>query len=163
MAELGPPHFDEADKAFAEEIRKTLSPQEIASIWRTIGMPDSGAPLADFLVPLDAKRNPAIGSTDVGDVFLGGADGAGRMRRRWRSARRSTPGRWSRRGKQPAAHKAMVHVAKAMAATGAAVLSDPRADGGGEGRSPAHGSARRAMSRRCQPEVMPPLTMSLGG
>jgi aminobenzoyl-glutamate utilization protein B len=26
------------------------------------------AALADFLVPLDANRNPAIGSTDVGDV-----------------------------------------------------------------------------------------------
>src|SRR3569623_1938699 len=25
-------------------------------------------PLADFLVPLDAKRNPLVGSTDVGDV-----------------------------------------------------------------------------------------------
>ena len=25
-------------------------------------------PLADFLVPLDARRNPLIGSTDVGDV-----------------------------------------------------------------------------------------------
>ena len=31
-------------------------------------MDPTDRPLADFIVPLDAKRNPLIGSTDVGDV-----------------------------------------------------------------------------------------------
>ena len=31
-------------------------------------MDPTDRPLADFIVPLDAKRNPQIGSTDVGDV-----------------------------------------------------------------------------------------------
>src|SRR3979490_1202903 len=68
MQELGPPHFDEADKDFAAKIQSTLSDKDIASVYYTIGMAPTDRPLADFLVPMDAKRNPQIGSTDVGDV-----------------------------------------------------------------------------------------------
>ncbi len=68
MEELGPPHFDAADRAFATEIRSTLSDGDIDAVFRAIGLPRTEAPLADFLVPLDAPRNPAVGSTDVGDV-----------------------------------------------------------------------------------------------
>ncbi|MGL4494920.1 MAG: M20 family metallopeptidase, partial [Beijerinckiaceae bacterium] len=68
MEDLGPPPFDETDRAFAGQIRSTLSPQEIATVWQTIGMEDTGAALADFTTPADARRNPMIGSTDVGDV-----------------------------------------------------------------------------------------------
>jgi aminobenzoyl-glutamate utilization protein B len=68
MEELGPPHFDQADNEFAAKIRSTLTEQDIASVYRAIGMEPTDRPLADVLVPLDAKRNPLIGSTDVGDV-----------------------------------------------------------------------------------------------
>src|SRR3569623_3640401 len=68
MEELGPPHFDDADKGFASQIRATLSDKDIASVYYAIGMEPTDRPLADFLVPLDAKRNPLVGSTDVGDV-----------------------------------------------------------------------------------------------
>ncbi|MFX7548795.1 hypothetical protein ABTJ50_20870, partial [Acinetobacter baumannii] len=48
--------------------RATLSDKDIASVYYAIGMEPTDRPLADFLVPLDAKRNPLVGSTDVGDV-----------------------------------------------------------------------------------------------
>ena len=160
MEELGPPHFDDADRAFAAEIRKTLSPQEIASIWRTIGLPDSGAPLADFLVPRDAKRNPAIGSTDIGDVSWA----VPTVQAHAPTVAIGTPFHtWQvvTQGKTPAAHKAMVHVAKAMAATGAAVLSNPALMDAAKADHKARLGAEGYVSP-LPPEVKPPLTMSLG-
>src|SRR3979490_930913 len=62
MQELDPPHFDETDKDFAAKIQSTLSDKDIASVYYTIGMDPTDRPLADFLVPMDAKRNPQIGS-----------------------------------------------------------------------------------------------------
>lgn len=124
LEELGAPHFDETDRAFARDIRSTLSPQEIASSWRSIGLPETDAPLADFVVPLDAPRNPMIGSTDVGDVSWV----VPTVQAHAPTVAIGTPFHtWQvvAQGKSPAAHKAMVQVAKAMAATGAAVLSDP--------------------------------------
>lgn len=124
LEELGAPHFDETDRAFARGIRSTLSPQEIASSWRSIGLPETDAPLADFVVPLDAPRNPMIGSTDVGDVSWV----VPTVQAHAPTVAIGTPFHtWQvvAQGKSPAAHKAMVQVAKAMAATGAAVLSDP--------------------------------------
>lgn len=161
MEELGPPHFDDADRAFAEAIRKTLQPQEIASIWRTIGMEDSGAPLADFLVPLDAKRNPAIGSTDIGDVSWA----VPTVQAHAPTVAIGTPFHtWQvvAQGKTPAAHKAMVHVAKAMAATGAAVLLDPALMAAAKADHKKKLGAEGYTSP-LPPEVQPPLTMSLGG
>src|SRR5258705_8928344 len=68
MEELGPPHFDEADKDFAGKIRSTLTEKDIGTVYYSIGMEPTDRPLADFIVPLDAKRNPQIGSTDVDDA-----------------------------------------------------------------------------------------------
>ena len=161
MEELGPPHFDDADRAFAQEIRKTLQPQEIASIWRTIGMEDTGAPLADFLVPMDAKRNPAIGSTDIGDVSWA----VPTVQAHAPTVAIGTPFHtWQvvAQGKTPAAHKAMVHVAKAMAATGAAVLLDPALMAAAKADHKKRLGAEGYTSP-LPPEVKPPLTMSLGG
>ena len=160
MEELGAPHFDDADKAYAEKIRATLSPQEIASIWRTIGMPDTGAPLADFLVPRDAKRNPAIGSTDIGDVSWA----VPTVQAHAPTVAMGTPFHtWQvvAQGKSPAAHKAMVHVAKAMAATGAAVLSDPSLMAAAKADHKAR-LGKEGYTSPLPPEVKPPLTMSLG-
>src|SRR6195952_1742371 len=38
MQELGPPHFDDADKDFAAKIQATLSDKDIASVYYSIGM-----------------------------------------------------------------------------------------------------------------------------
>jgi aminobenzoyl-glutamate utilization protein B len=124
MEELGPPHFDQADNEFASKIRSTLTEQDIASVYRAIGMEPTDRPLADFLVPLDAKRNPLIGSTDVGDVSWvvptvqvhSPTVAIGTPFHTWQVVAQ---------GKTPAAHKAMVQAAKAMAGLGIKALTEP--------------------------------------
>jgi aminobenzoyl-glutamate utilization protein B len=124
MEELGPPHFDAEDEAFARKIRATLTEKDIASVYHAIGMDPTDRPLADFLVPLDAKRNPLIGSTDVGDVSWvvptaqvhAPTVAIGTPFHTWQVVAQ---------GKSPAAHKAMVQAAKAMARLGVEALTQP--------------------------------------
>ena len=160
MEELGPPHFDEADRAFARDIQATFTPGDIEAVMRTVGLKRYDAPLADFLVPRDAKRNPAIGSTDVGDVSWvvptvqahAPTVAVGTPFHTWQVVAQ---------GKAPAAHKAMVQVAKAMAATGAAVLTDPDLRAAAKAdlleRTGEHGYRSPLPA-----EVEPPLAMSVG-
>ena len=124
MQDLGPPRFDEADAQFAAKIQSTLTDKDIESVYYAIGMDPSDRPLADFLVPLDAKRNPLIGSTDVGDVswIAPTAQVTGAC---WAIG---TPGHsWQvvAQGKSPAAHKSMLHAAKSLAATALDVVHTP--------------------------------------
>src|SRR4051794_3416874 len=124
MEELGPPHFDDVDKGFATEIRATLSDKDIESVYYAIGMEPTERPLADFLVPLDAKRNPLVGSTDVGDVSWvvptvqvhAPTVAIGTPFHTWQVVAQ---------GKSAHAHKAMVQAAKAMAGIGIKALRDP--------------------------------------
>ena len=124
MEELGPPHFDDADKDFAAKIRSTLTEKDIASVYHAIGMDVTDRPLADFIVPLDAKRNPLIGSTDVGDVSWvvptaqvhAPTIAIGTPLHTWQVVAQ---------GKSSHAHKAMVQAAKAMAALGIKALTEP--------------------------------------
>ena len=160
MDELGPPRFDEADRDFARKIRATLSPQEISAVWHSIGMPETDAPLADFLVPLDAKRNPAIGSTDVGDVSWV----VPTVQVHAPSVAIGTPFHtWQivAQGKTPAAHKAMTQAAKAMAALGAALVSDAQLLAAAKADLAAR-TARTPYVCPIPPEVGPPLDMSVG-
>src|SRR5260370_24468944 len=114
MEDLGPPRFDEAEKEFAKKMRSTLTEKDIASVYHAIGMDPTDRPLADFIVPLDARRNPLIGSTDVGDVSWvvptvqvhSPTVAIGTPFHTWQVVAQ---------GKSPAAHKAMVQAAKAMA------------------------------------------------
>jgi aminobenzoyl-glutamate utilization protein B len=124
MKDLGPPRFDAADEEFAVKIRSTLTEKDIASVYHAIGMDPTDRPLADFLVPLDAKRTPLIGSTDVGDVSWvvptvqvhAPTVAIGTPFHTWQIVAQ---------GKSPAAHKAMVQAAKAMAGLGVKALSEP--------------------------------------
>jgi metal-dependent amidase/aminoacylase/carboxypeptidase family protein len=68
LQHLGPPPFDQADRDFARKIQATLTEEDIESAFRRAGMPIKDVPLCDEIVPLDAKRAPMLGSTDVGDV-----------------------------------------------------------------------------------------------
>jgi aminobenzoyl-glutamate utilization protein B len=160
LEDLGPPHFDDADRDFARKIQATLTPQDIASVYHTIGMEPEDRPLADFTVPLDAKRNPLIGSTDVGDVSWV----VPTVQAHAPTVAIGTPFHtWQvvAQGKMPAAHKAMVQVAKAMAATGAAVLSNPELMAAAK----ADLARRTAATPYVCPipdEIGPPLTMSAG-
>ena len=160
LEELGPPPFDEADRDFAREIRATLTEQDLAAPWKVIGCEPTDAPLADFTVPLDQPRNPMIGSTDVGDVSWA----VPTVQAHAPSIAIGTPlHTWQvvAQGKSAHAHKAMVHVAKAMAGTGVAVLTDPDL----MARVKADHKARTAKTPYVSPipdGVEPPLDMSRG-
>ncbi len=121
---LGPPEWDAADRAFAEQIRATVRPDDITSAHRRFGIPETDAPLCDQTVPLEAKGAKMVGSTDVGDVSWA----VPTVQARGATYAIGTPGHsWqlTAQGKTPAAHKGMLHVAKVMASTAADVLSDP--------------------------------------
>ncbi len=121
---LGPPEFDDADRAFASQIQATVTQDDIVSAFRRVGVPVTTAPLCDQIIPLEARGAKMVGSTDVGDVSWA----VPTVQARGATYAVGTPGHsWqlTAQGKTPAAHKGMVHVAKVMAATAADILSDP--------------------------------------
>ncbi len=124
LQRLGPPPFDAEDRAFAEAIRATVRPDDIASAFRRVGLPLGDAPLADGIVPLEARGARTVGSTDVGDVSWA----VPTVQMRGATYAIGTPGHsWqlTAQGKSPLAHKGMVHAAKAMAGTAVDVLQSP--------------------------------------
>ena len=124
LMRLGPPPFDEQDRAFARQIQATLSEEDIESAFRRAGLPARAVPLCDEIVPLDAKGASMVGSTDVGDVSWA----VPTVQARGATYAIGTPGHsWqlTAQGKMPAAHKGLVHVAKIMAGTALDVLQDP--------------------------------------
>jgi aminobenzoyl-glutamate utilization protein B len=159
MEELGPPHFDEADEDFATKIRSTLTDTDIATVYHTIGMDPTDRPLADFLVPLDARRNPQIGSTDVGDVSWvvptvqvhSPTVAIGTPFHTWQVVAQ---------GKSPAAHKAMVQAAKAMAGLGVKALMEPDLIAAAKADLKKR-TARTPYVSPLPDDVSPPLDMSL--
>jgi aminobenzoyl-glutamate utilization protein B len=159
MEELGPPHFDEADEDFATKIRSTLTDNDIATVYHTIGMDPTDRPLADFLVPLDARRNPQIGSTDVGDVSWvvptvqvhSPTVAIGTPFHTWQVVAQ---------GKSPAAHKAMVQAAKAMAGLGVKALMEPDLIAAAKADLKKR-TARTPYVSPLPDDVSPPLDMSL--
>jgi aminobenzoyl-glutamate utilization protein B len=160
MEDLGPPHFDEADRNFAREIRKTFSPQDISAVFHAIGQPETDAPLADFTVPFDTRRNPAIGSTDIGDVSWK----VPTVQAHAPTVAIGTPFHtWQvvAQGKAPAAHKALVQVAKAMAAVATRALSEPAFVSAAKADHARQTAATPYVSP-LPAEVTPPLDMSLG-
>jgi aminobenzoyl-glutamate utilization protein B len=124
LVRLGPPPFDEADRAEAAKFQSTLTDEDIASAFRRVGLPmRQGVSLCDQIVPLDAKSAPMVGSTDVGDVSWV----VPTVQARGATYAIGTPGHsWqlTAQGKLPAAHKGLAHVAKVMAGTAIEVLRD---------------------------------------
>ena len=122
---LGPPPFDDADRAAAKKFQDTLSKEDISSAFRKMGMPVIESALTDAIVPLDSKRAPMVGSTDVGDVSWkvptvqarGATHAIGTPLHSWQA---------TAQGKLPHAHKGMVHVAKVMAGTAVDALLNPQ-------------------------------------
>ena len=125
LERLGPPPFDDADRAFAAEIQKTLTDADIAAAFSRAGVPvRRGVPLADEIIPLEAKGAQMVGSTDVGDVSWV----VPTVQARGATYAIGTPGHsWqlTAQGKSPLAHKGMVHVAKVMAGVAVDALRDP--------------------------------------
>ncbi len=161
LLRLGPPPFDAEDRQFAEAIRATLTPQDIAAQYRRAGLPiRQDQPLADFIVPLNLRGEPMLGSTDVGDVSwkvpLVQADGAtvaiGTPFHSWQM---------TSQGKSPLAKKGMIHVAKVMAGTAIDALKNPEIIA----QAKADHAARTAESPYISPlpdDVMPPIRKKQG-
>ncbi|SKA26218.1 M20 family metallopeptidase [Consotaella salsifontis] len=125
LEQLGAPTFDEADRAFAKDIQKTLSREDIEAAYARFGMePRLDVPLCDAITPLGAGDGTHVGSTDVGTVSWV----VPTVQMRGATYAIGTPGHsWQlvAQGKMPAAHKGMTHAAKVMAATATALFSDP--------------------------------------
>ena len=121
----GPATFDDDDLDYARRMQATLSDEDIDAAYQAAGVEPGDAPICDFVVPYETRGVPMLGSTDLGDVSwtvpfaqLGGATYA-----------IGTPGHtWqvTAQGKTPAAHKAMVQIAKAIAGTAVDLLTEAR-------------------------------------
>src|SRR5215475_11227399 len=124
LQRLGPPPFDDADRAAAAKFQATLTDEDIEAAYRRVGVPmQNRVSLCDQIVPLDAKSAPMMGSTDVGDVSWV----VPTVQARGATYAIGTPGHsWqlTAQGKAAAAHKGLVHVAKVMACTAVDVLQD---------------------------------------
>jgi aminobenzoyl-glutamate utilization protein B len=118
---VGTPEFDAKDIAFAEQIRATLSSEDIAASWRQEELDERDIPLANFVLPAHTRLKQMGGSTDVGDVSwvvptvqaYGPTLAIGTQLHTWQVVSQ---------GKSPLAHKGMVTTAKVMAATGLAAM-----------------------------------------
>jgi aminobenzoyl-glutamate utilization protein B len=100
-----------------------LTDEDISTAFRRVGAKRNDAALCDQIVPLDSKRNPMVGSTDVGDVSWV----VPTVQAHCSTYAIGTPGHsWqlTAQGKTPAAKKGMVHVAKVMAATAVRAIED---------------------------------------
>ena len=119
---LGPVPFDANDEKFAAEVRATLTKDDIADTFRLLNMkPDHDMTLCDFVAPLDRLFVGGIGSTDVGDVSWA----VPTVQARVATCAMGTPFHtWqlTAQGKEPFAHKGMIHAAKVMAATARAMI-----------------------------------------
>jgi aminobenzoyl-glutamate utilization protein B len=122
---LGPPRFDDEDRALAAMFQATMRPEDIAEAYARAGIPvEPDRALCDLIVPRHAVGTGGAGSTDVGDVSWvvptveasGATCAIGTPFHTWQV---------TAQGKTAAAHKGMVHTAKAMAATAVAALIDP--------------------------------------
>ena len=122
---LGPPGFDDADRAYAERIRSTMTEADIAAAFNRAGVPvRPDLAMCDFIIPFGARGRGGNGSTDVGDVSWvvptvqarGATCAVGTPFHSWQL---------TAQGKSPAAHKGLVHVAKVMAGTALDALQDP--------------------------------------
>ena len=125
LERLGPPPFDDADRAFAAEIQATLRPDDIALAFARFGLPPrEGVALCDLVFPPNSGDGTLVGSTDVGTVSWV----APTVQMRGATYAIGTPGHsWQlvAQGKTPAAHRGMEHAAKVMAATAVEALLDP--------------------------------------
>ena len=122
---LGATPFDDDDRAFADKLRKAaLTAADITSSIRSAGLSKYPNVMHDDILPFDGTPQVLFGSTDVGDVSLvtptvqawGACFAIGTPGHSWQLVTQ---------GKLPAAHKGMVHAAKAMAATAIDAIEDP--------------------------------------
>ncbi|MFV0254084.1 MAG: amidohydrolase [Beutenbergiaceae bacterium] len=125
VTELGGVPFDEADQQFGRQIAQGLPPGAEEGARRMRGLAPQSPPYYDAVPPLvdAAHRGQMTGSTDVGDVswvtptvqIMMGTAVLGTPMHSWQMVSQ---------GKSAAAHKGMIHGAKAMAATALDLFTD---------------------------------------
>ncbi len=122
---LGPPVFNDADRAKAAEFQKTFSTEDITSSFRRFGVKQcSGQSLCDAVTQRGQEDTSLVGSTDVGTVSWV----VPTVQMRGATYAIGTPGHsWQlvAQGKLPVAHKGMEHTAKVMAATALELILNP--------------------------------------
>ncbi len=159
LLRLGPPPFDEEDRALARQFQATLSEEDIATAFRRHGLPvERDKPLCDIIVPLDAQGDGGVGSTDVGDVSWK----VPTVQARGATYAIGTPGHsWqlTAQGKTPAAHKGLIHVAKVMAGTAVDAILDDKLLAAAKAD---HAKRTAATPYVCPlpPDLTPPIGMS---
>jgi aminobenzoyl-glutamate utilization protein B len=103
---------------------RRLSSSDIAAEWSVVNQAPSDAVLCDWVVPMRPNGKVLIGSTDVGDVtwkvptteVLVATAAIGTPLHSWQM---------TAQGKSGAAHKGMIHAAKAMGRVAEILISDP--------------------------------------
>ena len=124
MQRLGPPRFDDADKAFAAKFQETLRREDIAASYGRFALrPKQGEALSEEIYPLGNGDETSVGSTDVGTVSWV----VPTVQCRVACYAVGTPGHsWQlvAQGLAPAAHKGLTYAAKVMSATAIDVLGD---------------------------------------
>ncbi len=124
LEDAGPARFNDIELASAARMQATLTAEDIEAAHLAAGVEPRDTPICDYIVPLETRGVPMLGSTDLGDVSwtvpfaqLGGATFAtGTPLHTWQIVAQ---------GKTPAAHKAMIQVSKALAGAAADLLTRP--------------------------------------
>ncbi|MCJ8140881.1 amidohydrolase [Falsirhodobacter halotolerans] len=124
MDDLGGVDFDEADRAYAAEIQKTLNAEDIAACYKANGLKvRTDEALCDYVVPMANRGAKMMGSTDVADVSWK----VPLVQARVSTVAIGTPAHsWqiTAQGKSPAAHKGMTYAAKIMGAVARRLMTD---------------------------------------
>jgi aminobenzoyl-glutamate utilization protein B len=159
MMRLGPPRFDDLDKALAADIQKSLRRDDIMTSYGRFGLKaKTGEALSEEIYPLGSGVNSLVGSTDVGTVSWV----VPTVQCRVACYAVGTPGHsWQlvAQGQAPAAHKGLAYAAKTMAGTAVSALSD----GALLARAKAEHQAFRASNPFTNPiadDLSPPLDMA---
>ncbi|WP_332305616.1 M20 family metallopeptidase [Rhizobium sp. GR12] len=134
LVSIGPVPFDEADMDFARKIQATFTDEAIKSSVRLYQIKkdvfsnekiDGSTPLHLGLRDFEGQSHFRAGSTDVGDVSR-----VTPTAQCWAPAWAigTNPHTWQvvAQGRSTGAHKAMIHAAKALAATGLDLVTSPR-------------------------------------
>ncbi|WP_331375148.1 M20 family metallopeptidase [Sinorhizobium chiapasense] len=125
LERLGPPVFDDADRAIAAKFQETFSAEDIAASFERFGLKlRKGLALCDMIFPPESGNGTLVGSTDVGTVSWV----VPTVQMRGATYAIGTPGHsWQlvAQGKLPAAHKGMEHAAKIMASTALDLITNP--------------------------------------
>jgi aminobenzoyl-glutamate utilization protein B len=124
IVRLGPPPFDDEERAFAKAMQATFNEDDIRTSFARFGLkPRPGVALCDAIFPPESGDGTLVGSTDVGTVSWV----VPTVQMRGAVYAIGTPGHsWQlvAQGKTPAAHKGMEHAAKVMAAAAIDLIAD---------------------------------------